>query len=331
MKFLQVGLGSMGKRRVRNLLHCGISKPQIAGFDVSSERRAEAETASGIVTFSDFQTAIDSFKPEVLIISTPPHLHAEYFLYAAKQQLHFFVEVATTDTGYSELLTLLPKIKTVAAPSCNFRYFAPVLKLKEIIETGEIGKIQYVTHHMGQYLPDWHPWEDYRTFYVSRPESSACREMVPFELSWLQWLLGCQFTSATGMLGNCSELELPIPDTYSALLKTNEKLQASLVVDVTSRFPLRSLRILGSEGILEWDWQREIISVFTTKTKKWQRQTVSNGTKRKEYTATTEDMYNSEIEVFLESIAGKRTYPYSFEEDKHNFELLRQIERGGLK
>ena len=180
---------------------------------------------------------------------------------------------------------------------------------------------------MGQYLPDWHPWEDYRTFYVAQPESSACREMVPFELSWLQWLLNCKFTTAKGITAKCSELDLKIPDTYAATLVSQEGIAGTLVVDVISLYPLRALRILGSEGILEWDWQREIISLFNAKTKKWKEYKVKNGTKRKEYTATTEDMYNTEIQVFLKSLYGKQAYPYSFTEDQHNFKLLQQIEK----
>lgn len=331
MKFLQIGLGSMGKRRIRNLLHNKVPVGDIAGFDLSEERRVEATKASGIKTFAEFETAVQTFKPDVFIISTPPHLHDHYFLYAVRHNISFFVEVATTDVGYSKLIQLLAKKKTgqqyVAAPSCNFRYFAPIVQLKKLLDEKAIGDIQVFSHHMGQYLPDWHPWEDYRKFYVSQPESAACREMVPFELSWLQWLLSCTVTEAKGSIAQCSNLELKIPDTYTAVLSTREGILGTLIVDVVSRYPLRSLRILGSEGVLEWDWQRERISLFQAKTKKWKEIKVSNGEKRKEYTATTEDMYNQEIAVFLASLKEKQQYPYTFIEDQNNFRILKQIER----
>lgn len=327
MKFLQIGLGSMGKRRIRNLLHNKVSSKSIAGFDLSQERRAEVIKLHNITVFDSFEKAVVEFKPDVFIISTPPHLHDEYFLYAAKNGIDFFVEVATADKGYQKLQKLLEKSDIVAAPSCNFRYFKPIVQMKNLLDKNAIGQIQAFTHHMGQYLPDWHPWENYKKFYVSQSESSACREMVPFELSWLQWLLNCEIISAKGVVDKCSNLDLKIPDTYAAALHTNNHIVGTLVVDVISRYPLRSLRILGSEGVLEWDWQRRTIAVYSAQSKKWKLIKTNNGQKRAEYTATTEDMYNKEIKVFLESLKNKKAYPYSFAEDQHNFDLLREIEK----
>ncbi len=65
MKFLQVGLGSMGKRRIRCLKRLG--EENIIGFDLKEERRKETEEKYKIKTFENFE---DAFKknPDVLII-----------------------------------------------------------------------------------------------------------------------------------------------------------------------------------------------------------------------------------------------------------------------
>ena len=39
--------------------------------------------------------------------------------------------------------------------------------------------------NFGHFLPNWHPWEDYRKFYASKKETGAAREVVPFELIWI--------------------------------------------------------------------------------------------------------------------------------------------------
>src|SRR3989338_8079548 len=78
IKFLQIGLGSMGKLRIRNLLHHGVSPSQITGFDIRDDRRREAEKLLGISTIKKFQGNADIF-----IISSPPNTHAQYFLFAA--------------------------------------------------------------------------------------------------------------------------------------------------------------------------------------------------------------------------------------------------------
>src|SRR5436190_1017169 len=76
---------------------------------------------------------------------------------------------------------------------------------------GTIGRPLAFTHHVGQYLPDWHPWEDYRTFYVSRRATGAAREIVLFELNWLSSLFG-PVTAVTGMKAKLSSLEADIDD-----------------------------------------------------------------------------------------------------------------------
>lgn len=331
MKFLQIGLGSMGKRRIRNLLANKIAVKNIFGFDLSAGRRQETEKAYGIQTFSNFEVAVKEIHPDVYIISTPPNLHAQYFLYAAKLNKHFFVEVATTDDGYRELFSVLKKRSCVAAPSCNFRYYEPIQKMKQLLDSEKIGRVNAFTHHMGQYLPDWHPWEDYRKFYVSRHATSACREMVPFETQWLQWLLGEKFTRAVGLFDKTSDLELKTADTYAVALQSQNHVVGTLLVDVVSRAPFRTLRILGTEGVIEWDLTSHKIKLFEVKKKKWSTILVKKGRKIKGYAVTTEEMYEVEIKIFLKAIARKAKYPYTFQEEYENLGLLKMIEDNSEK
>ncbi len=326
MKFLLIGLGSMGKRRVRNLLHHQVKPQDILGVDLSSERCAEVREKYHINTANDFLQADDSFKPDAYIISTPPHLHAQYFLHAAKQKKHFFVEVATTDVGYDQLEPLLDG-SFVAAPSFTFRYNEAVKKLHHMVVRGDIGRVWAFNHHLGQYLPDWHPWEDYRSFYVSQPESSACREMVPYELQWIQWVIQDRIKSAVGITGRCSNLELTIDDTYTASLRSESGILGTLMVDIIARPAVRVFRILGSEGTLEWDWQRYVIRRYSAAKNKWFTTKISKGKQLAEYKTTTEDMYHEELGDFLSAIQGSKAYPYTFAEDAHNFALLRAMEK----
>lgn len=326
MKFLVIGLGSMGKRRIRNLIHHKVKPTSVAGFDLSSDRRQETEKQYRVTTFGDFQSAVEEFQPNAFIISTPPHLHAKYFLYAAKHKKHFFVEVGTTDDGYKKLYPLLND-SFVAAPSFTFRYYEPVMKIRELIAKGTIGKVLAFNHHLGQYLPDWHPWEDYRNFYVSQPESSACREMVPYELQWIQFVLNDEFVTAKGITNKQSDLELKIDDTYTALLQSKTGITGTLMVELLARPAVRVFRILGSQGTVEWNWQKYEINIWSTKLKKWKTIKLKKGKKVAGYKTTTEEMYEAELGDFLKALKKKKKYPYTFRQDAKNFTLLKKIEK----
>ncbi len=325
IKILQIGLGSMGKRRIRNLLHHGIDKSRIFGFDLVAERRREAEEKYNIKTYDNFQKAFREVNPDAFIISTPHEFHDKYFLFAARHKKHFFVEATTIDKGYKELFKLLNN-SFVAAPSCTWRYFPAVKKIKELVANKKIGKIWAFIYHMGQYLPDWHPWEDYRKVYFAKKETGGAREMFAFELIWLNDILDSKPVKVSGFVGKVSDLDMPADDIYSAVLEYEKNIIGNVVIDVVARAPFRTLRLIGSDGVLEWEWMDYEIKLYQVKDKKWKTIELREGDKEKGY-VTTEDMYREEIKKFLDAIKGKIKYPYTFEQDHQILRTLFALEK----
>ena len=78
-KILIVGLGSMGKRRIRNLQHLGFN--DIVGFDTRNDRLTESERKYHIVTTKSFDESITN-TPDLMIISTPPDHHLKFVKFA---------------------------------------------------------------------------------------------------------------------------------------------------------------------------------------------------------------------------------------------------------
>ncbi len=309
----------MGKRRIRNLLLLG--EKHIIGFDLSPERRKEAEEAYSITTVDSLQKLSDK-EYDVVIISTPPHAHGEYLRRAVSKQKHFFVEVATNDDGYAEVLaSTYPGVK---APSCTYRWNTAVRMLKKNIEEGNIGKVLAFQYHMGQYLPDWHPWEDYRTVYFSKKESSACREMFAFELIWLNYLFGSTVKTVSGSITKLSDLEMDADDTVTATISYENNVRGTLLIDVISRKPFRTLRVLGSEGVLEWERFNQEIRIYNAVSKQTEVISVPKGDPEKGY-VNEEEMYIEEMKAFVSSIRGGAPYPYSFDEDRVNLQALQRL------
>ena len=322
LRFLVIGLGSMGKRRVRNLM--ANKQNDITGFDLLAERCKEAEEKYKIRTISSIKD-IESQSFDAFIISTPPNLHGEYIRLALKHNKHFFVEVSTSLDGYVEVFK--SKNDKVHAPSCTFKFFKPIKKIKKILSLGKIGKILAFQYHVGQYLPDWHPWEDYRKVYFSKKESGACKEIFPFELIWLNWLIGSEVNSACGFVEKISDLQMSADDIIAASLKYKNGTIGNIMVDVISRKPFRTLRIMCSKGVLEWDWLSWKIEIYDTNSKKTKLINIRPERKLKEYKTTTEDMYESEVFAFLDAIKGKKMFPYSFVENSRNLQTFFNIEK----
>ena len=313
-KFLQIGLGSMGKRRIRNLLFHGISKEQIFGFDLSKDRIKEVEEEFGIKTYTDFDIADKEVAPDSYIISTPPTLHHEYFLHAAKEKKNFFVEVTTRNDGYKELYPLLDD-SFVAAPSCTFRYFPAVVKIKELLDDGIIGKPLSFNHYLGQYLPDWHPYEDYRKVYFAQKDTGGCPEMFAYDLVWLTDMFNSSVKKVVGMRGKVSDLEMTADDLYTSVVQFKNGMVGNMMIDLLNRKASRTLKIIGTDGTLDWDWLNHQISIYNADKKETSEIQLLKGKKVGEYN-TTEDAYEAELGDFLQAIEGKKKYSYTFQEDE---------------
>lgn len=326
MKFLVVGLGSMGKRRIRNLQY--LKAGEIIGFDLREGRRKEVEEKYKIRTFENFEKAMNQ-NPDALVISTPPDLHMKYAIIAAQKNKHFFTEASVVDEGMDKLIALCKDRKIVAAPSCTMRFHPTIKKIKELVDTSTIGKPLAFTYHSGQYLPDWHPWEDYRKFYVAKKQTGAAREIVPFELVWLTRVLG-DIETLSCIKGKLSKLNVEIDDVYQILMRFKNGVFGHMLVDVVARVPYRTFRLLGEDGVIEWDWMAKQLEVFTPKERKWIEYPVEEGKPEEGYLAG-EKMYIDEMNQFLKAIKGEEKYAYTFHEDKKILNLLYMAERSSEK
>lgn len=312
----------MGKRRIRNLLANG--ERQIIGYDILPKRRKEAKEKYGIAIIDDLKK-ISEKDYDVMIISTPPNKHGDYIRSALENKKHFFVEHPISDDGYKDILKS-GNLETVKAPSCTLRYYRPVKMMKNILEKRKIGKILAFQYHMGQYLPDWHPYEDYRQVYFSKKETSACHEMLPFELIWLNWLLNSSVKEISGSISKISNLKMDADDIILANIKYKNGILGNIIIDVISRKPFRTLRILGTDGVLEWERFDSTIKVYDAKSKKSENIIVPKGHSEKGY-LNEEEMYNNEIKDFLDAISGKKKYPHNFIDNHNLLKVLYALEK----
>jgi len=322
MKLLIVGLGSMGKRRIRNLdfLKAG----EIIGFDPRDDRRREAEEKYGIKTFSVFDNAMDE-KPDALIISTPPDKHTEYAILAAKTSKHFFTEASVILDDMDELIELCRGSNIVAAPSCTMRFHPAIKDIKSIVTGGEYGHLVNFSYHFGQYLPDWHPWEKVTDYYVGQRETGGCRELVPFELTWILDITGFP-RQAVALYGKTRDVGADIDDTYVISLAFDDAF-GNITCEVTSRYSTRSLILNLEQAQLLWRWDEQVVKLYDANIQQWINHNVTLGESADGYNKNiTEDIYIDEMRSFINAIEGKGKFPNTLEDDAGILKLLYQLE-----
>lgn len=329
MKFLVIGLGSMGKRRVRNLLALG-HQGSVAGFDPREDRRAEAKKYE-ITLYDNFEKALSEFKPDAFLISTPPNLHMHYAFMAQQNGIHCFIEASVVDA--EKILELAQKVKSqklVMAPSCTMRYYPMPMKIKELINSDAIGKVLNYNYQTGQYLPDWHPWEKIEDFYVSNPDTGGCREIVPFELTWLNDIFGDSKPLAC-VRRKLTDMNADIDDIYHCILEYPNNVIGNLCVEVVSRpKATREIRILGAEGEIVYSADSNELRYINTSMNEWERISFETGTVESGY-INPEEPYINEVRAYIDAIidvqnAKPSSYPNTLEDDYKILHTLYKLE-----
>lgn len=327
MKYLVIGLGSMGKRRVRNLQALGIK--DIAGFDTRSDRRQESQEKYGITVFDDLDAAMQTFGPQTFVISTPPDFHMHYAYYAFERGISCFIEASVVDADkIKQLSEKISGTQIVMAPSCTMRYFPGPKKVKELIRSNAIGKVLNLNYQTGQYLPDWHPWEKIEEFYVSKRDTGAAREIVPFELTWLNDIFG-EAKAAACVKAKLTDMPADIDDIYHCLLRYDDNVIANLTVEVISRpRATRDMRVLGSEGEIVFSADSNSVRYINTSMEEWKEFKFDTGTVESQY-INPEEPYIAEMKDFVTAVEAKNQslFPNSLDEDYAILQTLYALEQ----
>ena len=300
MKFLVVGLGSMGKRRVRCLQ--ALDFKNIVGYDVNPKRRKEAKRKYNIEISENFSELIKSQKIDAMIISTSPNFHMEYAYKAFEKNIPCFIEASVTnEKEVKKLSQLCSKYKRLVFPSCTMIFNDSFRKVKEIIEKKLIGKIYFAKYHVGQYLPDWHPWESIKDFYVGKKETNGCKELVPFELTWINNLFG-EPTILNAVKKKFSNLDINFDDFYDFGLKYPKNIFFNLTIEILSRpIATRELLIVGSLGKIILSFDQKVIKYKNTKMQKFKKYSFNSGKIIKGY-INSERPYILEIKTFVKAV-----------------------------
>jgi len=323
MKFLIIGLGSMGKRRIRNLQ--ALQAGEIIGFDPRSDRRSEAEAKYGIKTTANLDQ-FDFSSLAAMIISTPPDIHNRYIKLAIEKGKPAFIEASVVLGELEGLAKLANEKNILLAPSCTLRFHPVIKDIAEIVKSKKYGKVTTFNYQSGQFLPDWHPWENVQDFYVSKKETGGAREIVPFELTWIVDVLGFP-KRIKSYYGKTTDVGADIDDVYALTIDFDEGL-GTMIVDVVSRYGTRSLILNMERGQLVWHWDENTLKLYEAVNQRWiyfnypLGQTVTGYNKN-----IIEEMYVEEMKTFISAVKGEGTFPNSLAEDIKVLKLLEEAEK----
>jgi predicted dehydrogenase len=300
MKYLIVGLGSVGRRHMRNLIALG--ETDIVLYRTHKATLPDDELA-GYPVETDFAEALKKHKPDAVIVSNPTSLHLDVAIPAAEAGCAILLEkpIAASMERVDELQTAVQKSGAKVLVAFQFRFHPGMVKAKQLIENGEIGRVVSAHVHFGEYLPAWHPWEDYRTGYAARADmgggvvATQCHS-----LDYLPWLVGKKVESVWGFAAKISDLEVTADDTAKIGLRFAGGALGSLHLDYNQQPPEHEFRIIGTNGTIKWNLADGAVRIYRTDKKDWDVFPLPDGWERnvmfQEQTRHFMDVVNGQVE-----------------------------------
>lgn len=312
MKVLFAGLGSIGQRHVRNLRTLLGDQVEILAYrangdspvlnaDMTVKQGAVPETTYNIRSFSNLDDALGE-KPDAVFVTNPNSLHLPVALAAAKAGCHLFIEKPLADSldGVEELIDMVERKNLVAFVAYQFRFHPGLRWIKNLLQEQRLGRL--VSAHIvnGEYLPDWHPYEDYRQGHAARRAlGGGALRIQTHEFDYALWLFGMpRRVYAVG--GHLSGLEIDVEDSVDVLLSCEDRgglLPVHIHLDYVQRPPQRICEVIGDAGKVQYDFYSNQVVMHDLQARTTQ-QVHFNGFERNQ-------MFLDELRHFVDCLRGE--------------------------
>ncbi len=298
MKYLIAGLGSVGRRHMRNLISLG--ETDIVLLRTHKATLPDDELANFPVE-TNIDEAIKKHKPDAVIVSNPTSLHLDIAIPAAQAGCVILLEKPISDSmqRIDELSSAVKKSGAKVLVAFQFRFHPSLMKAKELISNGAIGRIISANVHFGEYLPAWHPWEDYRISYAARKDmgggvvATQCHS-----LDYLPWLVGDNVESVFGYTAKLSDLEIDVEDTAKIALRFANGALGSLHLDFNQQPPEHHFTIVGTNGTIKWNLADGAVRIYQPEKKDWVQYPLSASWERNV-------MFLEQTKHFVDIVKGK--------------------------
>jgi predicted dehydrogenase len=296
MKFLIVGMGSIGRRHLRILINLG--EKDIILLRTHNSTLSDDDLSS-FTTETNLEDAL-AHEPDAVIVSNPTSLHLEVAIPAALAGCHLLLEkpISNSMDRIDELNQSVDIGGGNVLIGYQYRFHPGLQKVKDILVDGTIGRPLSVRAHWGEYLPGWHPWEDYRQSYSARADlGGGVILTLSHPLDYMRWLVG-EVKALWAFSGKLGDLDLEVEDTAEIGLRFSRGVYGSLHLSYNQKPTTHRLEVVGTAGSIRWDNSTGITSLYTSEVGDWQNTPAPEGFERN-------DLFLAQMRHFLAVVRGE--------------------------
>lgn len=273
MKGLLVGFGSIGRRHLSNFHGLGVHDWSVVRTGLGT---LPFEPPCPVTTYTDVSAALERERPDFTVVANPTSRHVATALACLEAGSSVLLEKPVSDSQdrLAELAEAALERGSRVLVGFQFRYHPALRTIKEVIDADTLGPVRHVRAVWGEYLPDWHPWEDYRRSYAARRElGGGVHHTICHPFDYLRMLLG-DAVGVQASLTRDGPLGLEVAEGADVTLRFAHGVVATIHLDYWSRPPMHRLEIVFAEGTVHWDHLAGELRIWSTATQAWSAQAV---------------------------------------------------------
>ncbi|GAB2784070.1 hypothetical protein GCM10027275_30220 [Rhabdobacter roseus] len=256
------GAGSIGERHATLLRELGY-----LNVALYRQRQLPLRTlpADAVRTFTQL-SEVEEFGPYAAIISTPTAQHLEQTTWCVERGLHVLVEkpLSHTTQGIAELSQHATEKNVLVQTAYMLRYHPLLQRLKGWIDAEAFGPLLSFQSTWAEYLPHWHPWEDYRTSYAARRAlGGGVALTLSHDLDLAHWLVGTSASTWQRADNYRSSLEVDTEAGATFLLTYPHGVTGTVHLNYYQQVPQRRYEYTFERALVVLDYYASTLTVQT--------------------------------------------------------------------
>lgn len=286
MKIALFGLGSIGKRYARLLMH---GFPEHSLFAFRSGMGTENEM--GIKELHLWEE-VDRLKPDVALIANPTFLHIETAIKCARRGIHLFIEkpICGDAEGLSELRNLVKRRRLTAYVAYVLRFHPTLIELKMRLRGCTI---YHANVRCSSFLPEWREGIDHmQTYSAYREKGGGAILELSHEFDYIGYLFN-KIVKISGRAGTTGLVTDDAEDWADALVEHEGGNCTNLHVNFLSRKIQRNIEVDTDKGFFRVDLIDGTLE-----------HTNVSGTETLQFKMERDQLYIEQLRYFFENISN---------------------------
>ncbi len=264
---LIVGLESIGKRHLRNLVELGYRN-----ISIVTRHGIPVESFEEFEFYTSISSACSSKFVNVVIISTPTSNHIIDLLEALENNIkNIYLEkpISHSLDNIKEIERKVSISNVNIVVGYDLHFDPGLILMKEYIDSNKIGKIVSFVSEVGQYLPDWRPGVDYRkSMSAHKNQGGGVMLDLVHEFDYINWLVG-PIRSITGKNNKISNLEIDTEDVSVNIIETDSGVLGTIHLDYLQCELSRTCKVIGDDGMIIWDYKNSTLKFMSHNDRSW--------------------------------------------------------------